>query len=110
MAGSAERPSTGELSWGPVVKCLFHGSPWQILMKETIHGSKQFLVVHGEKWIHKVPYLLLRVDLRLNTLCREERVGRKKSSLAKPSGPQGILLAWRTLVWAYVTKGHESFM
>ena len=33
----------GELSCGSVAKCLLHGSPLQILMKETIHGSNQFI-------------------------------------------------------------------
>jgi hypothetical protein len=44
-AGIAERPSTstGELSCSAVIKCLLHGSPQQILMKETICGSKQFI-------------------------------------------------------------------
>ena len=27
---------------------------------------------HGRKWMHKIPYSLLRVDLRLNTFYREE--------------------------------------
>ena len=43
VAGSAERSSTGELSCGSVVKRLLHGSPKQILMKETVHSSKQFV-------------------------------------------------------------------
>ena len=43
VAGSTERPSMGELSCGFVGECLLHGSPRRILMKETVHGSKQFI-------------------------------------------------------------------
>ena len=42
MAGSAETPSK-ELSCISVVECLLHGSPWQVLMKQMIHVSKQFI-------------------------------------------------------------------
>lgn len=28
------------------------GSSWHILRKVTVHGSKQFIVVHGGKWVH----------------------------------------------------------
>jgi len=40
VAGSTERPSMGELGCGSVGKGLLHSSPWWILMKETVHGSK----------------------------------------------------------------------
>jgi len=43
VARSAERPSTGKLSCCSVVERLFHGSPWKIVMKETVHSSKLFI-------------------------------------------------------------------
>jgi hypothetical protein len=33
----------------------------------------------------------------------------KESLLVKPSGPLGTSLAWRTLLWAYMTIGQVSF-
>ena len=42
------------------------------------------LVVHGGKWMHYVPYPLLRVDMRLNTFCREECLGREAYWLVPP--------------------------
>jgi hypothetical protein len=32
-----------ELSCGSIVKCLLHGSPWQILMKDAVQDSKMFI-------------------------------------------------------------------
>lgn len=43
VAGSRERPSIGELSCSTVGEDLLHGSPRWVLMKETVHGSKQFI-------------------------------------------------------------------
>jgi hypothetical protein len=43
VAESTERPSMGELSCGSVVECLPHGSPLWLLLKETVHSSKQFI-------------------------------------------------------------------
>jgi hypothetical protein len=43
LPGSTERPSTGELSCDSIGKFLLHGSPQQILMKETVPDSKQFI-------------------------------------------------------------------
>jgi hypothetical protein len=37
-------------------------------------------------------------------------ISRKGSLLAKPSGPLGTSLAWRTLFGAYATLGLISFM
>jgi hypothetical protein len=34
----------------------------------------------------------------------------KGSFLARPAGPFGTSLAWRTLLWVYLTLGHISFM
>jgi hypothetical protein len=42
VVGSTERPSMGELSCSSVVKGLLHGSS-QWILKETVHGSKQFI-------------------------------------------------------------------
>ena len=61
----------GELSCGSIVKCLLHGSPWQILMEKTVRGSKLFIMENG-----CILYQLLREDPRLNTLCREEWKGK----------------------------------
>lgn len=77
--------------------------PMAILMKKTAQGSTVYLIVHHGKWMHSLLlYQLLRVDLGLNTCCRE-------SLLAKPSGPLGTSLARITLFWAYLTTGHVSF-
>lgn len=35
VAGSAGRPSTGELNLGSVVKCLLHSFPWQIFDEDS---------------------------------------------------------------------------
>lgn len=43
VAGSAERSSMGELNCCSIVKCLLHTSPQQILMKETVRGSRLFI-------------------------------------------------------------------
>lgn len=53
-----------------------------------------------------VRYPLLRLDQRyIPFVGRDAGKGRL---LAKPSGPLGTSLAWRTLFWAYVTIGHFS--
>ena len=59
----------GELNCSSVVECLLHESPWQILMKETIHGSKQFIRCSFHKNGCIEPNPLTKVDLRLNTFC-----------------------------------------
>jgi hypothetical protein len=47
-------------------------------MKETVHGSQQFIGgKHGGKWMYTIPDPLLRVGLRLNTFCKEECLGRE---------------------------------
>ena len=48
VAGSTERPSMGEYICDSVDKGLPqvpHGGSWWILTKETVHGSKQFIVM-----------------------------------------------------------------
>jgi len=57
--------------------------------------------VHGRKWLHTIPYQLLRVDLRLNTFLLQGGMCGKGSLLVKPSGSLGTSVAWRTLFWAY---------
>jgi hypothetical protein len=42
----------GRLGCSSVGEGLLHGSPWRILMKKTVHGSKQF-IVKAEKKMHK---------------------------------------------------------
>jgi hypothetical protein len=56
------------------------------MMKETAYGSKEFIIAHGIKWMHSIPYPLLRVDLKLNTFCREDCLGRDVNWLSPP-GP-----------------------
>jgi hypothetical protein len=76
--------------------CSWRPFPWWFQMEETVLGSKLF--IDCSSWKMNV-YQLLRVDQRLNTFCREECLGRG-NLLAKPSGPLGTSLAWRTLFWA----------
>jgi hypothetical protein len=40
----------------------------------------------------------------------QEGMSEKGSLLAKPSGPLGTSLVWRTLFWAYMTIGHVFLM
>ena len=49
LGRNRERTSTGELSCGSVGECLLHGSPQRALMKETVHGSKQFIGCSWQK-------------------------------------------------------------
>ena len=65
------------------------------------------LAVHGGKWMHTVPYPLLRVDLRLNTFCREECLGMESYWLSL-SGLQVPHQHGKTLFWAYMTIGPVS--
>jgi hypothetical protein len=39
------------------------------------------LFVHDGKWMHNVPYPLLKVCLRLNNFCRKECLGREAYGL-----------------------------
>ena len=49
------------------------------------------------------PYPTSQCELEIKYLLQGGMSG-KGSLLAKPSGPLGTLLAWRTLFWAYLTK------
>lgn len=83
VARSSERSSMEELSCSSIGKGLLHGRSRGILMKERDHG---LLIVYGGKWMQPVPYPLLSVGLRLNTLCREECLGREAYWLS----PRGL--------------------
>jgi len=107
MVLSTEKPSMGALSGGSVIECLLHGSPRWILMKGTVHGSKQFI---GCSWWKMDEYCTKPTSQgkpQIKYLLQGGMSG-KGSLLANPSRPLGTSLAQRTLFWAYVTIGHVS--
>jgi hypothetical protein len=61
------------------------------------------LVVHGEKWPKPTSQGRPEIEYLL-----QGGMSGKGSLLAKPSGPLGTSLAWRTQFWAYMTTGHVS--
>ena len=63
------------------------------------------LVLHCGKWMHTTPTSQGRLEFKYPL---QGEMSWKESLLAKPSGPLGTSLAWRTLFWAYVTTGHIS--
>ena len=71
------------------------------------HGSKQFIVMAENGCVKPFPTSLGGPDTKY--ILQGELSG-KGSLLAKPSGPLGTSLAWRTLFWAYMTIGHIAFM
>jgi hypothetical protein len=63
------------------------------------------LAVHGGKRMHTVAYPLLRVDLRLNTFCRKECLGREAYWLR---ASRYLISTEENSIWAYMTPGHSS--
>jgi hypothetical protein len=66
------------------------------------------LTVHHEKWMHTVPYHTLPTSHdgpEIKYLLQGGMSG-KGNSLDNPSRPLGTSLAWRTLIWAYMSTGH----
>jgi hypothetical protein len=108
VVGSTERPSMGELSClGLIVECHLHCSPHRILMKETVHSSKVFIDCSSWKMnaYHIVPTCQ---DWPKIKHLFQGGIFMKGSLLTKPLVPLGTSIAWRTLLWAYVTIGHIS--
>ena len=60
------------------VKCLLRGSPWQILMKEIVHGS--YSTVATSQAGPEIKYIF------------QGGMSEKGSLLAKPSEPLGVSL------------------
>jgi hypothetical protein len=61
------------------------------------------LIVHCGKQMHAIPTSQGGLEIKY---LLQGGMSEKGSLLAKPSGPLGTSLAWRTLFWAYVTTGH----
>ncbi|EDL30679.1 mCG148064 [Mus musculus] len=81
-----------------------HRGCWQ---KETVHGSKQFIFMAKSECIK--PYPTSQGGPEIKSLLQGVMSG-KGSLLAKPSGPGGTSLTWRTLFLAFVTTSFVSFM
>jgi hypothetical protein len=96
VAGSAERPSMGELSHGSVGEYLLCGSQWLFLMKETLHSFKLFFNCSRQKMDTYLYSTTFQGKQEIKYILKGGMSG-KKSLSAKPSGPLGTSLAWRTL-------------
>jgi len=66
-------------------------------MKETVHGSKQFIVIVENRCIKLYPTSQGGPE---NTFLWQGGMSGKGSLLAKLSQPLGTSLIWRTLFWA----------
>jgi hypothetical protein len=60
--------------------------------------------------MHNVPYPLVRVDLRLNTFCREGCLGRKGSLLAKSSGPRYLISMENSVLGLHDHRTHFFYI
>ena len=87
---------------------LLYGSPWLILVKTKQPVVLTQFIVMVENGFVK-PYATSQGGPKIKYTLQGGVFG-KRSLLAKPSWPLGTSLAWRTLLWAYVTIGHVSFM
>ena len=106
FSGSAEKPSAGDLAWlcrRRLPGCSLPNSPWQFLMRETVHAYQYNLLTvqcgkTGACNIH-------RVSQRLNTVCRKEYPGREAYCLS-PQGLSRYLISTENNVIIYLTIGY----